>query len=199
MPIPSTQLSPGPETALSRPEHIPFRVLLAVPEALTIPIFALGVEARREPVEAEVIEDGEALSHLVGGNLSRTLVKGRYGDHRLVRTRFRLGRRTAVYSSWLGFSERSSADAFVADHPRFGLAAIEAATRAELAHLEAALRVDVVKGRYDLGPLDHRMRRARAEEYIELSDDLLRLSGDLSALKKLREGLAALLGGTSVG
>jgi hypothetical protein len=50
-----------------------------------------------------------------------------------------------------------------------------------------------------LGPLDHRTRRARAEEYIELSDDLLRLTGGLSALKKLREGLAAIAGGTSVG
>ena len=66
MSTPSTQMSPGPEADASRPEHFPFRVLLAVPDALTIPIFALGVEARREPVEAEVVEDGEALSRLVG-------------------------------------------------------------------------------------------------------------------------------------
>jgi hypothetical protein len=104
-----------------------------------------------------------------------------------------------VYSPWLAFPHAAQADAFVADYPRFGLAAIEAATRTELAQLEAVLRADVLKGRYDLGLLDNRTRRARAEEYIELSDDLLRLSGGLSALKKLREGLAALPGGTSVG
>ena len=38
-------MSPGPEADASRPEDFPFRVLLAVPEALTIPIFALRVEA----------------------------------------------------------------------------------------------------------------------------------------------------------
>ena len=76
---------PAPSTPeATRPEGFPFRVLLAVPDALTIPIFALGIEARREPVEAEVISDGEAFSRLVGGNLFRTLAKGRYGEHHLV-------------------------------------------------------------------------------------------------------------------
>ena len=104
-----------------------------------------------------------------------------------------------MYSPWLAFPHAAQADAFVADHPRFGLTTIEAATRTELAQLEAVLKANVARGRYDLGPLDHRTRRARAEEYIELSDDLLRLSGGLSAFKKLREGIAAIAGGTSVG
>ena len=65
-PTPPTQTSSGAEPDAARRDAFPFRVLLAVPEALTIPIFALGVEARREPIEAEVVEDGEALSRLVG-------------------------------------------------------------------------------------------------------------------------------------
>ncbi len=158
MPRRSRSLSRAPEPDASRPEDFPFRVLLAVPDALTIPIFALGVEARRRPVEAEVVEDGEALSRLVGGNLSRTLAQGRYGDHRFVQTRWRLGERTAVYASWLAFPERTQADAFVSDQPRFGLTAIEARTQAEAARLEADLQTGVAKGRFDLGSLDHHAR-----------------------------------------
>ena len=33
---------------VGRPEDYPFRVLLTIPEAATIPIFALGIEAQRK-------------------------------------------------------------------------------------------------------------------------------------------------------
>src|SRR5215207_2321738 len=73
--------------SLERPEDFPFRVLLRVPEATTIPIFALGVEAQREEVERKLIRSTvEALARIVSGNLSRAL-PGRYGDHRLLNVR----------------------------------------------------------------------------------------------------------------
>jgi hypothetical protein len=169
------------------------------PEALTIPLFALRAEARRKPVEAEVISDKEAFSRLVGGNLFRTLAQGRYGDHRFVQTRWRLGESTAVYASWFSFSDRARAQAFVGDYPRFGLTAIEARTQAEVARHEADLRSGAAIGRYDLEPLEHRVRLNRAREYVQASEDLDRLLSSLSALRRLRESLAADPDGTSVG
>jgi hypothetical protein len=191
--------STDPEHKPSRLEALPFRVLLVVPEALTIPIFALGLEARREPVEAEVVLDKEAFSRMVGGNLFRTLAQGRYGEHRFVNTRRRLGQRTAVYASWLAFPERAQAEAFVGGPPRFGLTTIEAKTQAEVARREADLRAGAAKGRYDLGPLEHRARLNRAREYVQVSEGRDKLSWSLSALRWLRESLAAVPDGTSVG
>jgi hypothetical protein len=193
-PAPSTPDPTRPEPDACRPEDFPFRVLLAVPEALTIPLFALGAEARREPVEAEVISDKEAFSRLVGGNLFRTLAQGRYGEHRFVKTRRRSGQRTAVYAFWLAFPELAQAEAFVGDHPRFGLTAIEARAQAEVARHEADLRNGAVKGRYNLGPLEHRARLNRAREYVQASEEIDRMSWGLSALKRLRESLAAVPG-----
>jgi hypothetical protein len=174
-------------------------VLLAVPQALTIPLFALRAEARLEPVEAEVISDKEALSRLVGGNLFRTLAQSRYGEHQLVKTRRRSGQRTAVYASWLAFPELADAEAFVGNHSRFGLTAIEARTQAEVARHEADLRSGAAKGRYDLRPLVHGARLNRAREYVQVSDEVDRLLSSLSALRRLRESLAADPDGTSVG
>ena len=41
--------------SLGRPEDYPFRVLLTIPEATTIPIFALGIEAQRKEVERKLM------------------------------------------------------------------------------------------------------------------------------------------------
>ena len=48
-------------------------------------------------------------------------------------------------------------------------------------------------------PLDHGVRLKRAQEYLDLSEDLDRLSSGISALGKLRRGLDAAPDATSVG
>ena len=146
-----------------------------------------------------MISDKEAFSRLVGGNLFRTLAQSRYGEHQLVKTRRRSGQRTAVYASWLAFPELAQAEAFVGDHPRFGLIAIEARTQAEVSRREADLRSGGAKGRYDLGPLEHHARVNRAREYVQVSDEVDRLRSNVSALRRLRESLAADPDRTSVG
>ena len=80
------------------PEDIHYRVLLALPDARTIPVLALGVEAERPALDMRVIPSGETLSCLVGGNLSRSL-QSRYGEHRLIGVRRRVDKRTAIYST----------------------------------------------------------------------------------------------------
>src|SRR4051794_33345070 len=106
--------------SVGRPEDYPFRVLLRIPEATTIPIFGLGMEARREEVERKLIPSTlEVLARIVSGNLSRAL-PGRYGDHRLLNVRRRVGRRTAIYSSWLALADQTAAEALVNDHPGLG-------------------------------------------------------------------------------
>jgi hypothetical protein len=44
-----------------------YRVLLAIPTETYIPIFALGVEARRSQCQTVVLDTREELSRLVGG------------------------------------------------------------------------------------------------------------------------------------
>src|SRR5215204_2455438 len=97
-------------SAVAIPAHdFCFRVLLALPDARTIPIFALGLK---------LVAIREALSRLLGGNISRA-IPGRYGEHRLINVRRRIGERTAIYSFWLTFPELTRAEAFVRDHARF--------------------------------------------------------------------------------
>ncbi len=183
-----------------RPEDLPCRVLLAVPQALTIPVFGLAVEAQRQPVDVTMTSNRNALSRMVGGNLSRALVGGRYGTHRLLAVRRRVRERTALYSSWLAFPELTQAEAFISDHPRFGMTSIEARTRADHTRRSADLKARVEAGRYDLRLLKARDRLSRAKEYVRLSEELDQVAWGLNALRLMRESLdPASDEGTSVG
>jgi hypothetical protein len=107
-------------------------VLLTIPEATTIPIFALSVEAQREQVECKLMASTrEALVRVVSGNLSRALPGG-YGDHRLLNVRRRVGRRMSIYSSWLALADWTAAEALVNVHPGLGFAGIERRVEARL-------------------------------------------------------------------
>lgn len=184
---------------ISRAEDLPHRVLLKAPEALTIPISALGVEAGRDPHEVTINLGREALSQAVSGNLSRSIAGGLYGYYRLINVRRRIRQRTALYSSWLAFPKLIQAETFLQDHPRFGLNAVEAKAQADHARREADLRSGAEKGRYDLGPLEHRARLNRAREYIQVSEELDKLSWGLWALRKLNESIATARDSVSVG
>ena len=103
--------------SLGRPEDYPFRVLLTIPEATTIPICALGLEAQRKEVERKLMSSTrEALARVLSGNTSRAL-EGRYGDHRLLNIRRRVDWRMAIYSLWLALTDQTAAEALVNDHP----------------------------------------------------------------------------------
>ena len=103
--------------SLGKPEDYPFRVLLRIPEATTIPIFALGIEAQRKEVERKLMSSTrEALARVLSGNTSRAL-EGRYGDHRLLNIRRRVDQRMAIYSWWLALTDQTAAEALVDDHP----------------------------------------------------------------------------------
>lgn len=187
----------GPELGL--PQGFPFRVLLRVPEATTIPIFALGVEAGLNEIETELrIATTPALARLVSGNLSRAIPR-RYGEHRLISTRRRVGRRNAIYSQWLAFRDLADAEALVRDHPRFGLNAIEAQILSEIEAQERALSTGATTGRFNLGPLEHRARVNRAREYLDRAEALEKLQWSRFGLAKLRESIAAVPDGISVG
>jgi len=167
------------------PADYPFRVLLRTPEATTIPIFALGAEAQRNEVEWKLMASTpETLTRVVSGNLSRAL-PGRYGDHRLLNVRRRVGRRTAIYSSWLALLDRTAAEALVNDHrgPR---------------SREEKLKVAAARGRYDLGRLDYRQGMRRARAYLTESEALDKLDWSRVALASLTESLAV-PDGVSVG
>ncbi len=169
-----------------QPEDFPYRILLAVPQALTIPVLALGVEAPRPSVEISITASRSALSRVVGGNLSRALAKGRYGEHRLLTVRRRIQTRIALYASWLAFPERTQAAAFCSEHPRFGMTSIEARTRADHTRRSADLKAHVEAGRYDLRLFKGRDRLSRAKEFVRLSEELDRVAWGLNALRLLR-------------
>ena len=181
-----------------RPEDIRYRVLLAVPEALNIPHFALGAEAKRSQVQTTLIASKDEASRLVGGNVFRSL-RARYGEHRFISVRRRLLQKTALYSAWLSFADRAQAEAFVRDHPRFGLDGLEARTSDELMALEQSMKDALAQGRFNLGHIDPHARLRRAREYVEACERLEMLEQGRWALSKLREDLMAYPEGVSVG
>ena len=194
---------PAPDRALStlgtaEAGQFPFYVLLAVPDARTILIFALSVEAQRGAIDVQVITDGKALSGLIGGNLSRA-VERRYGPHRLINVRRRVGARTAIYSSWLAFPDLAKAESFVRENPRFGLDTIEAKTKSQHETRKRDLQSGAAKGRYDLSRLDQNARLKRARFYVAEADELDRLECALSGLVLLRKSLGMIPDGISVG
>ena len=180
------------------PEDIHYRVMLALPDARTIPVFALGVEAERSALHTRVVSSGEALSRLVGGNLSRA-IQGRYGEHRLVDVRRRVDKRTAVYSHWLTFPEIAQAEAFVRDHPRFGLHGIEERAKTELTSARELLERHVGQGRFELSRYELSVRISRASEYVQRAEALERLASGLGALSRLKASLLEMPDGISVG
>jgi len=186
-------------SAVAIPAHdFCFRVLLALPDARTIPIFALGVEAGRYQIETKLVESREALSRLLGGNISRA-IPGRYGEHRLINVRRRIGERTAIYSFWLTFPELTRAEAFVRDHARFGLTAIEAWSETQFRSREEKFKAAAARGRYDLSRLDPRQGKWRAREYFTEAEALDKLEWGQLALVRLKESLASNPDGVSVG
>ena len=185
-------------TLIYRPEDIRYRVLLAIPEALNIPHFALGAEVKRSQIQTTAIASRDDASRLVGGNVFRGL-GARYGEHRFISVRRRLLQRTALYSAWLAFADLAQAEAFVRDHPRFGLDGLDARTSAEQTALEQNLKDDLAQGRFNLGDIDPNARLRQAKAYVEACDRLEALEQARWALSKLREDLIAYPKGVSVG
>jgi hypothetical protein len=185
--------------SLGRPEDYPFRVLLTIPEATTIPIFALGIEAQRKEVERKLMSSTrEALARVLSGNTSRAL-EGRYGDHRLLNIRRRVDRRMAIYSSWLALTDQTAAEALVNDHPGLGFGGIEKRVEADFRSREEKLKAAAARGRYDLSRLDHRHGKWRAREYFTEAEALDKLEWGQLALVRLKESLASNPDGLSVG
>jgi hypothetical protein len=145
-----------------------------------------------------VIPSGETLSGLVGGNLSRAL-QSRYGEHRLIGVRRRVDKRTAVYSHWLAFPEIAQAEAFVRDHPRFGLNGIEEKATAELTGTRELLQRQLSEGRFELSRYETPVRVSRAKEYVQKAEALERLASGLGALSRLKVSLLEMPDGVSVG
>ena len=177
---------------------LPFRVLLRVPEAGYIPVFALGVEAGRPTSDVTVLIGFEPLRKVVNTNVCDAVLSGRYGPYALLACRDRQGR-TAVYSRWLAFPEINVAEAFLRDFPRFGLNNIEQRVHEKFSAKEDQLQTGAGSGRYNLGPLEHRARLNRAREYIQVSDELEKIKDELLALRKLRAVLTDAQGVVSVG
>jgi hypothetical protein len=181
-----------------RTDDIRYRVLLDVPETLNIPHFASGAEAKRSPIQTTLIASKDEASRLVGGNVFRSL-SARYGEYRFIRVRRRLLEKTAIYSAWLAFADRAPAEAFVRDHPGFGLDGLEARTSAEQMALQQSLEDALAQGRFNLGHIDPNARLRRAKEYVEVCDRLETLEQGRWALSKLRENLIAFPESDSVG
>lgn len=173
-------------------ENVPYRILLAIPEASNIPYFAMGEEK-----PANAFQSSMRSSSPLGGNVSRGL-QSRYGDHRLISARMRIYK-TALYSEWLAFPTLAQAETFVRDKPKFGLEAIEAKTVADSNALNQTQQDAVTSGRFNLGQIDPNARCNRAREYSKICDRLEKLRWDLWSLRQLRENLAAFGQGISVG
>jgi hypothetical protein len=179
------QQSPGEPS----PQPFPFQVLVRVPEARNIPIFAMGVERERAAVEDDVMTGHDAVKRAVSGNIARALAAGNYGAHQIIHRRVRVEGRTAIHSVWLAVAEARSAQAFPSDYPRLGLDAIERQTAAALLRLEARIDGGLIEGRFDLGRLDTIGQLRRAREYVSLSTSIETLRSQQQALIALKQGL----------
>jgi hypothetical protein len=173
-------------------EDVPYRMLLAVPEARNIPYFAMGAEK-----PANAFQSSLRSSSPLGGNVSRGL-QSRYGNHRLISVRMRINK-TAFYSEWLAFPTLAHAEAFVRDNPKFGLEAIEAKAVTESNALNQTQQDAVTLGRFNLGNIDPNARCSRAREYTKICDKLEKWRWDLWSLRQLRENLSVFGQGISVG
>jgi hypothetical protein len=172
------------------PDDIRYRVLLALPTETYIPIFAMGVEARRRQCETTVLDHREELSRLVGGNLTRSLAK-RYGEHRLIQSRIRISPRTVLYSRWLDFPTAGQAQDFVRKNPKFGIKATQVRVEAEYTMRKGALTNGIAKGRFDLSGVAARSRLHRAREYVGATEEVNRLQEGRQVVATLEKTLAA--------
>jgi hypothetical protein len=179
-------------------DDVRYRVLLAIPTETYIPIFAIGVEARRSQCQTAALDDREELSRLVGGNLTRSLA-ARYGEHHLIQHRIRISPRTVLNSQWLAFPTLARADDFVRENSRFGLNAIRVRTDAEYTTRKAALESGLTRGRFDLSRIEPRSRLNRSQEYTKAAEALNRLEEGQRALATVEEALSAVADAISVG
>jgi hypothetical protein len=173
-------------------EAVPYRILLAIPEARNIPYFAMGAEK-----PANAFQSSMRSSSPLGGNVSRGL-QSRYGDHRLINARMQINK-TAFYTEWLAFPTLAQAETFVRDNPKFGLEAIAAKAVAESTDLTQGLQEAVTLGRFNLGNIDPNARCSRAREYTKICDKLEKWRWDLWSLRQLRENLSVFGQAISVG
>jgi hypothetical protein len=180
------------------PDDTRYRVLIAVPTVSYVPMFAIAFEARRSQCETTVLDGGEELSRLLGGNLSRSLL-ARYGKHRVLQVRIRISPRTVLYSQWLAFGTTAQAQDFVRENSRLGLNAIRVRTDVEYTARKIALEKGLTRGRYDLSRVEPRSGLNRAREYIEAAEALNRLEEGQRALARLEETLPAVADAISVG
>ncbi|MBB3952358.1 hypothetical protein [Aureimonas jatrophae] len=118
--------------------RFPHRVLLAVPDVRHIPIFALGVEKARAPLEWASLDDPDGQCTIIGRDALEQLQAGRYGAYRLIDTRTRLARQTALYAPWCTFTTADHVEAFEREHPNLGLTALSRQVEAALRETQAA-------------------------------------------------------------
>ncbi|WP_156417949.1 hypothetical protein [Aureimonas sp. AU4] len=118
--------------------RFPHRVLLAVPDVRHIPIFALGVEKARAPLEWASLDDLDGQRTVVGRDALEQLQARRYGAYRLIDTRSRLARQTALYARWCTFTTAHHAEAFEREHAHLGLTALSRQVEATLRETQAA-------------------------------------------------------------
>ena len=123
---------------------------------------------------------------------------GRYGYHRLLSVRRRVGRRMAIYASWLALTDLTAAEALVNDHPGLGLGGIEKRVEAEFRTREGKLKSTAASRRFDLSRLDFRHGMWRAREYLTEAEALDKLKCRV-ALTRLKESLVADPDGVCVG
>jgi hypothetical protein len=158
----------------------------------------MGVEARRRQCETTVLDPGEELSRLVGGNLTRSLPT-RYGEHRLIQSRIRIRPRTVLYSCWLEFPTAGQAQDFVRENPKFGIKAIQVRVEAECTMRKDALANGIAKGRFDLSGVEARSQLHRAREYVDATEEVNRLQEGRRVVATLEKALAAVPNVISIG
>jgi hypothetical protein len=109
---------------------------------------------------------------------------------RRVQTRNYVPRQTAFYAEWLLFQEDEVATQFVTAFPRFQIPIRLGKLRDERQTIATRLEERLQRGGFDIGKHPPEQRRAIAQRFIELDDELRDIDEHSKALK-LAEQLSA--------
>ena len=158
-----------------KPADYPFRVFLRTPEATTIPIFALGVEAERAPVEWKLMASRPETFDPCRQWQPVSVSPGPLGTAGSEREAEDGVRRTAIYSSWVALADRTAAEALVNDHPGLGLAGIEKTSWKRSSGARRETEIGLSQGAVRPRPLDYRTGMWRARAYLTEAEALDKL------------------------
>lgn len=162
--------------------------LIGTPEELNIPYFAMPSPSSKETSWFYPGTKSKPLSELLGGNAYRWVIeKQKIYDIRRICTRNYLPIKTAFYANWLVFFDDEIVDEFMEKFPQYKIESHIEIIKYDLADLQGMINGKLVRGAYDLSKYPPDQRRAAAQRFIELDNQVRHLAERLRYLETAKK------------